>query len=338
MALCSDLSEAFFNSLIYFLKNMDIQGAVADDGTVQTDETTGATDSTTGDMTLLSLVPVVGDAYYFGMPFQCNTLVLNVSQAGVGSWTITWEYWNGAWVALSGVTDGTTGFTVSGTNDVTFTLPTDWVRSTLSPTLPTSKDITSCWIRARVTAYASLTTQPLGAQAWYRPIYNTRVYLKQPDLNLTQLTLPFVVITHYDTSDDFWTQPDIAYRTAVDPNWDSTIQTFESRNVRYLFTIGVYCTSFAQQRHLPHLVKRQIESKWTLESGLNKDGFQVWKGFTSGSPDSGTELCIAEPIMGGPYPLGGETEEDEVRKWRSMIDCYWEVARDKSKVFISTDT
>lgn len=154
--------------------------------------------------------------------------------------------------------------------------------------------------------------------------FSTRVYLKHPDLNLTMLTPPFIVVTHYDTGDDFWVQPDMAGT--------------ESRNIRYLFTIGVYCTSFAEQRDLPHLVKREIEKETTVESGLTKEGFQVWKGFTAGVPDAGTELCIAEPILGGVYSLGGDEEEDEVRKWRSMIDGVWETSKDKTKIFISTDS
>ena len=167
--------------------------------------------------------------------------------------------------------------------------------------------------------------------------FSNRVYLAHPDLNLTMLTLPFVVVNYYDTADDIDTQPDMA----------ESGQSYESRNIRYLFTIGVYCTDFkdpsvspTSQRVLPHLVKREIEKETTVRGSLTEQGFQVWKGFTTGIPDTGTELCVAEPILGGPYPLGGEPEkeEDEVMKWRSMIDGYFEVQKDKAKVFISTDS
>jgi hypothetical protein len=51
------------------------------------------------------------------------------STQGAGTWTITWEFWNGtSWTALSGVTDGTTGFkAAAGSHDVTWTMPSTWV-------------------------------------------------------------------------------------------------------------------------------------------------------------------------------------------------------------------
>lgn len=167
--------------------------------------------------------------------------------------------------------------------------------------------------------------------------FGDRMYLSHPDLNLSLLTLPFITINFYSTEDDIWAQPDIAYRTAVDPNYDPTLQVFESRLIKYNFTIGVYCETYAQQRDLPYLVKREIEQATTVEGGLTKDGIQVYKGFdSSGDPDADSELCVAEPILGGPFPLGGEEEETTLKN-RSMIDGYWETSKDKTKVFISTD-
>ncbi|HEY5141218.1 MAG TPA: right-handed parallel beta-helix repeat-containing protein, partial [Methylococcales bacterium] len=89
------------------------------------------------------------------------------STQGAGTWTITWEYWNGsAWTALSSVTDNTTGFTaVAGTYDITYTFPTDWAKTTVNST-------TKYFVRARVSAYTSITTRPLGAQSYgYGSIY-----------------------------------------------------------------------------------------------------------------------------------------------------------------------
>lgn len=150
-----------------------------------------------------------------------------------------------------------------------------------------------------------------------------RIYLAHPDLNLSLLTLPFIIVNFYSTEDAFWEQPD---KTGV-----------ESRLIRYNMTIGVYCSSYAQQRDLPYLVKREIEQATTVEGGLTKDGIQVYKGFTSGSPDAGTELCVSELFLGGPHPLGGE-EEEVTLKNRSMIDAFVEFVRDKTKVFISSNT
>lgn len=81
---------------------------------------------------------------------------LNGTQ-GVGG-TVAWEYFNGtAFVALSGVTDGTSGFTaaVADGQVLTFTLPTDWVKNTLNA-------VESFYIRARVTQL--YTTNPVYDQ------------------------------------------------------------------------------------------------------------------------------------------------------------------------------
>ncbi|MEM2293309.1 MAG: hypothetical protein QXX41_08540, partial [Nitrososphaerota archaeon] len=60
------------------------------------------------------------------------------------------------------VTDGTNGFRNSGTNNVSFTPPTDWAKTTV-------QGKTAYWIRARATfgASPSITTAPLGAQGWH---------------------------------------------------------------------------------------------------------------------------------------------------------------------------
>ena len=129
-----------------------------------TDETTAAQNATTNDMTLLPAVPAQNDAYYFGFDKLFDVMTLNIGTPGGGVWTITWEYWNGVWTALSGVTDGTTGFTAaSGSHDVSFTRPGDWATTVVNA-------ITKYWIRARVSAYTSITTQPKGTQSWIKII------------------------------------------------------------------------------------------------------------------------------------------------------------------------
>ena len=146
-------------TLFYAPLKTGMGGAVADDGGVQVDETTASNNVGADDMTLLPTVPVVNDAYYFGGASRFSALSLNVSTAGVGTWAITWEYYNGAaWGNLS-PTDGTTGFTVSGTNEVRFQVPTDWAVTTI-------KSIQLYWIRARVSAFTAVTTPPKGQQSW----------------------------------------------------------------------------------------------------------------------------------------------------------------------------
>jgi len=138
-----------------------VGGAVADDGGVQTNETAAANNDTANDMTLLPAVPAVNDAYYFGLGALWNYLRLNIGTAGVGAWTLVWEYWNGAsWSALSELNDGTSGFTLSGWRDVTFTRPGDWAVTTVGGIA------NLYWIRARVSSYTSMTTQPKGTRAF----------------------------------------------------------------------------------------------------------------------------------------------------------------------------
>jgi hypothetical protein len=105
--------------------------AIADDGGAFTDETDEANNATTNDMTLMPASPVVGDAYIFGHHEQFGQLKLDITTLGTGG-TITWEYWNGAWTALSGVTDGTNSFANSGINIVSWTIPGDWATSTIN--------------------------------------------------------------------------------------------------------------------------------------------------------------------------------------------------------------
>jgi len=138
-----------------------LSGAVAVDGAAETDETTAANNATVNDMTLLPATPAQNDAYAFGGAQTFDGLTIKIGTAGVGVWTITWEYYNGsAWAALAGVTDGTAGFTAAaGDHNVTFTRPADWATVALG-------GLTQYFIRGRVSAYTSIATQPKGTQAW----------------------------------------------------------------------------------------------------------------------------------------------------------------------------
>lgn len=149
------------------IKSVDqisVAAAIADDGGSMTDETTEANSATADDMTLLPADPVVDDAYYFGSSDPFDKVNLNISTAGVGSWTIVWEYWNGSsWKAIPGVTDGTDGFTQSGTKAIWWAAPEDWATTTVNAQGP------YYYVRGRVSVYSDVTTQPLGQQAWIIP-------------------------------------------------------------------------------------------------------------------------------------------------------------------------
>ena len=156
IARTSSPATQLINELTY-----PVSGAVADDGGAQTDETTSANDDTTNDMNLLPAAPAVNDAYYFAYSATFGKIRLKQGAAGAGTWTIGWEYWNGtAWVGLSNVSDGTDGFRTSGTKLITFDIPGDWATTTVTGLGP------YYWVRAKVSAYTSITTQPKGTRAW----------------------------------------------------------------------------------------------------------------------------------------------------------------------------
>jgi hypothetical protein len=126
----------------------------------RTDETSAANNTTANDMTLMQASPAINDSYYFGfVTTPWDVLRLNIGTAGAGTWTIAWEYYNGAWVSLASVTDGSNGFKNSGTVDVLWNQPTDMALTTI-------KSISAYWVRARVSAFTSITTQAKGTQSW----------------------------------------------------------------------------------------------------------------------------------------------------------------------------
>jgi hypothetical protein len=131
------------------------------DAPAYTNQTTESNNATANDMTLLPAAPAVNDAYYFGHDYQFTRLWINIGTAGAGTWTIIWEYWNGsAWTALSNVRDDSSGFKPSSTGwkMVQFSIPTNWATYAVN-------GVTTYWIRARVSAYTSITVRPLGTQA-----------------------------------------------------------------------------------------------------------------------------------------------------------------------------
>ncbi len=142
------------------------------------DQTAAANSGTANDMNLLPASPVVNDAYYFGSPSQFSTLTLNIGTAGAGTWTIIWEYLNngGTWVPLIGVTDNTTALTVAGSNTVSWITPADWVTQTYASVGP------EYWMRARLSAFTSKATSPLGTQAWVTNALTAVL----PDIDATQ--------------------------------------------------------------------------------------------------------------------------------------------------------
>lgn len=140
---------------------MLVDGGVADDGGVETDETTAARNATANDMTLLPATPVVGDAYMFGCDYKADRIWINIGTAGAGTWTLTMKYWNGsAWAACVDQEESSSQFMDAGLCYWQHTPQSDWA-------LKTIQGMNLYWLRIEVTNYVSITTQPLGTQAWW---------------------------------------------------------------------------------------------------------------------------------------------------------------------------
>jgi len=122
------------------------------------DETAAAQSGTPDDMDLA--YAAVNDASYFCGVYKSNRVWLNISTAGIGNWSLTLEYWNGAnWVAVVGEIDHTSQFMTGGLHFIQHTPQVDWATSTIN-------SITGYWLRYRVTAFVNVTTPPKGAQSW----------------------------------------------------------------------------------------------------------------------------------------------------------------------------
>lgn len=149
-------------------------------GVGYTDETTDLADTGAGDVQLLPNPLSQNDAFYFGADQEFDTMKLEISQAGDYDGTLRWEYYNGAWTALSDVTDNTSGFEAApGTNTITWTMPSDWEQVAVNGT-------TKYWVRAAmITAAPVIRTTPLATEGWYVDHYNRLVL--GTDLDITGL-------------------------------------------------------------------------------------------------------------------------------------------------------
>jgi hypothetical protein len=126
----------------------------------ETNQTTEARDrGTTNDV---GLMPGGGttDIIYIGAIDEFERVNIDIGTAGTGAYTLTWEYWNGAWVSLS-VVDATGDFKNVGSNRVTFTAPGDWTTTSVTTDVPAGTVGPFYFIRARGDA-GGITIEPLG--------------------------------------------------------------------------------------------------------------------------------------------------------------------------------
>lgn len=138
-----------------------------DDGGVFTTVTSQINDPDSGTAVLLPAVPVIGDAIYFGAVVPIASLQIVIDTAGEGDYSLTWQVWNGvAWVTPPDLVDGTQNLTVPGSRTVT--VPQAEIQ------IATAVDgVTAYWVRASVSAFVSLTVQPVASYAYpltYQPL------------------------------------------------------------------------------------------------------------------------------------------------------------------------
>jgi hypothetical protein len=144
---------------------MLIDGAVADDGGVETDETAQARDATANDMTLLPAAPAVGDAYMLGSTYKADVFWLNIGTAGAGNWTLQMFYWDGAaWVASVDEVETSAQFQASGLKSWRHTPQGDWATKVI-------QGMDLYWVRIEVVNFVNIVTQPLGTQSWWEKFY-----------------------------------------------------------------------------------------------------------------------------------------------------------------------
>lgn len=110
--------------------------------------------------TLFPGTAAVDDIVYFGSddkltnngPFSSLIFDIGTAASAGTSYTLTWEYYNGGWVALS-VDDNTSSFATIGVNSVVWQQPSDWAQTTINT-------VDGHWVRVRLSALTGAFTNP----------------------------------------------------------------------------------------------------------------------------------------------------------------------------------
>lgn len=111
---------------------------------------------TINDMALFPAAIALNDAYYLGSPYKFTLAAVDVGQAGVGTYTVVWEYSRaGDYVACVNLNDGSNGFRNQWAREVSHAPQVDWAKlNILGNNL--------YWMRCRCTDPGAGYTQPLG--------------------------------------------------------------------------------------------------------------------------------------------------------------------------------
>ncbi len=129
-------------------------------GGVFTDFTTEANNATANDVPLLPDPKANGDGFYIGAAHKFPWILFNMGTAGVGTYEITWKYWDGsAWPQTNLIYDSSTNYKVTGLARVHIAIPSDWA-------LKTIEGQNLFWLFGGVNPGQTMTTQPLATQIW----------------------------------------------------------------------------------------------------------------------------------------------------------------------------
>lgn len=186
------------------------------DNTTFVDESADANSTSNADWTIFPASEDTSDYVAIGYSQKFRKVIFDNANgtAGVGG-TVTWQYWNGSWTALTGVSDGTTGFTASASDGqtLTFTVPSDWtatslngsqnlfyIRAIVTGTYSTNPIYDQGFIGATGSVTQASTAVSAGESLWAN-IYsigtiesNTHLYIQQNSTNLTA----------YKSTTDWW--------------------------------------------------------------------------------------------------------------------------------------
>lgn len=151
------------------------------------------------------------------------------------------------------------------------------------------------------------------------------VYIANPDIDISSLTPPFIIVRPWDRRWSLFTMPDT------------------EKLAEFYFDLWISCTDFNQQQELPLTVTKKLNAA-TAENAdevAGQPGIQIYKDFDlsstgTGSPDTGTKLCEADLDLTAMRAFEVATPEEESRRYMTIISGYWSREKSKDKAFIST--
>ncbi len=151
------------------------------------------------------------------------------------------------------------------------------------------------------------------------------VYIANPDINISDLTTPFIIVRPWDRRWSPFTMPDT------------------EKLAEFYFDIWVSCIDFNQQQELPLTVTKKLNAATAVnaDSVAGQPGIQIYKDFDLsstgyGNPDTNTKLCEADLDLTAMRPFEVTMPEEENRRYMSIIPGYWWREKEKDKSFIST--